>query len=84
MVKTKKKQKRSRKNSKNTQKNCTKEDLNDLDNHNSVVIDLEVKILECEVKWALGSAAANKASGDGEIPAELFNILKDDVIKVLH
>ena len=49
-----------------------------------MVIDLEVKILECEVKWALGSAAANKASGDGEIPAELFNILKDDVIKVLH
>ena len=57
---------------KNTYQEYTEElyrkDLHDPDNHNSVVIDLEVKILECEVKWALGSAAANKASGDGEIP----------------
>ena len=49
-----------------------------------MVIHLEVKILECEVKWALGSAAANKASGGDGIPAELFKILKDDAIEVLH
>ena len=49
-----------------------------------MVIHPEVKILECEFKWALGSATANEASGGGEIPAELFSILKDDVVKVLH
>ena len=59
-------------------------DLNDSDNHNDVIIHLEPDILECEVKWALGSITTNKASrGDG-IPAELFQILKDDAVKVLH
>ena len=57
--------------------------LNDLDNHD-VVTDLEPDILECDVKWALGSIATNKASGGDEIPAELFQILKDDAVKVLH
>ena len=57
-----------------------KKGLNDLDNHNGVVTHLEPDILECEVRWALGSISMNKASrGDG-IPAELFNILKDDAI----
>ena len=49
-----------------------------------MVSDPQPNILECEVKWPLGSTAANKASGDGGIPAELFKILKDDVIKILH
>ena len=56
----------------------------DLDNHNSVITHLEPDILECEVKWALGSITMNKASGGVGIPAELFQILKDDAIKVLH
>ena len=61
-----------------------KKDLNDPDNHNSLITHLEPDILECEVKWALGSITINKASrGDG-IPAELFKILKDDPVKVLH
>ena len=60
-----------------------KKGLNDLDN-NSVVTHLEPDILECEGKWALGSITANKASGDDRIPAELFQILKDDAVKVLH
>ena len=69
---------------KNAQKNCTKKGLNDPDNHNGVVIPLEPDFLECEVKWALGSITMNKDSeGDG-IPVELFQILKDDVVKVLH
>ena len=59
-------------------------DLNDPDNHNGVVTHLESDILECEVKWALGNITMNKATeGDG-IPAELFQTLKDDAIKVLH
>ena len=58
--------------------------LNDLNNHNGVVTHLEPDILECEVKWALGSIAMNKASGGDGIPVELFQILKDDVVKVLH
>ena len=58
--------------------------LNDLDNHDGVVTHLEPDILECEVKWALGSITTNKASGGNGIPAELFKILKDDAIKVLH
>ena len=59
--------------------------LNDPDNYDDVVIHLEPDILECEVKWALGSIATNKASGgDGGIPAELFQILRDDAIKMLH
>ena len=58
--------------------------LNDLDNHEGVVTHLEPDILECEVKWAIGSITTNKASkGDG-IPAKLFQILKDDAFKVLH
>ena len=61
-----------------------KNSLNDPDNHNSVVIHLEPDILECEVKWALGSITTNKASGNDGIPAELFEIQKDDAVKVLH
>ena len=54
------------------------------DNYNSVIIHLEPNILECEVKWALGSITTNKASGGDRIPVELFQILKDDSVKVLH
>jgi len=61
-----------------------KKDLHDSDNHNGVVTHLEPDILECEVKWALGSITANKASGGNGIPFELFQILKDDAVKVLH
>ena len=59
-------------------------DLNDPDNHNGLVTHLEPDILECEVKWALGSIATNKARGGDRIPVELFQILKDDAVKVLH
>ena len=59
-------------------------DLHDPDDHNSVITHLEPDILECEVKWALGSVTTNKASGGDGIPADLFQILKDDVVKVLH
>ena len=61
-----------------------KKDLHDPDNHNAVITHLEPDILECEVKWALGSSTTNKASGGDRIPAELFRILKDDAVKVLH
>ena len=61
-----------------------KKDLNDPDNHNGVVTHLEPDVLECEVKWALGSITMNKASGGDGIPVELFQILKDDAVKVLH
>ena len=61
-----------------------KKDLHDPDNHSGVIIHLEPGILECEVKWALGSITTNKASGDDGIPVELFQILKDDAVKVLH
>ena len=61
-----------------------KKGLNDLDNHGGVVTSLEPDILECEVKWALGSITMNKASGGDGILAELFEILKDDDVKVLH
>ena len=61
-----------------------KKDLHDPDNHNGVITDLEPGILECEVKWALGNITMNKASGGEGIPVELFQILKDDVVKVLH
>ena len=57
--------------------------LNDPDNHNDVITHLEPDILECEVKWAVGSITMNKASGGDGIPAELFQILKDDAVKVL-
>ena len=61
-----------------------KRDLNDPDNHDGVITHLESDILECKVKWALGSTTLNKASGGDGIPAELFQILKDDAGKVLH
>ena len=61
-----------------------KKDLHDQDNHDGVITDLEPDILECEVKWALESITTNKASGGDEIPVELFQILKDDAVKVLH
>ena len=61
-----------------------KKDLKDPDNHNGVITHLEPDILECEVKWALGSITTNKASGSNGSPAELFQILKDDAIKVLY
>ena len=61
-----------------------KKDLHNRDNHYGVITHLEPDILECEVKWALGSITTNKASGGGGIPVELFQILKDDAVKVLH
>ena len=61
-----------------------KKELHDPDNLNGVITDLEPDILECEVKWALGSITTNKASGGDGIPVELFQILKDDSVKVLH
>ena len=60
-----------------------KKDLHDPDNHDDVITHLEPDILECEVKWALGSNTMNKASGCDGIPVELFQILKDDAVKVL-
>ena len=61
-----------------------KKDLHNPDNHDGVITHLEPDILECEVKWARGSITMNKASGGDGIPAELFQILKDDAVKVLH
>ena len=61
-----------------------KKGLNDPDNHDGVVTHLQPDILECEVKWALGSITMNKPSGGDGIPAELFKILEDDAVKVLH
>ena len=61
-----------------------KKDLHDQDNHNGVITHLEPDILEYEVKWALGSITTNKASGGEGIPVELFKILEDDAVKVLH
>ena len=61
-----------------------KKDLHDQDNHDGVITHLEPDILECEVKWALESITMNKASGGDGIPVELFQILKDDAVKVLH
>ena len=61
-----------------------KKDLHGPDNHDDVIIHLEPDILECKVKWALGSIAMYKASGGDGIPVELFRILKDDAVKVLH
>ena len=61
-----------------------KKDLHDPDNYDGVITHLEPDILKCEVKWALGSITANKASGGDEIPDELFQIRKDDDVKVLH
>ena len=61
-----------------------KKDLDDPDNHDGVISHLEPDILECEVKWVLGRITTNKARGGDEIPIELFQILKDDAVKVLH
>ena len=73
---------------KKKQQECTEElykkDLHDSDNHDGVNTHLGPDILECEVKWALGSITTKKASGDDEIPAELFLTLKDDAVKVLQ
>ena len=69
---------------KNTQKNYIKKILMNSDNHNAVITHLEPDILECEVKLALGSITMNKVSGGDGIPVELFQILKDDAVKVLH
>ena len=62
----------------------SRKDLHDPDNHHGGITDLEPDILECEVKWALESITMNKASGGDGIPVELFQILKDDAVKVLH
>ena len=61
-----------------------KKDLHNPDNHDGVITHLEPDVLECKVKWALGSITSNKASGGDGISAELFQILKDDAVKVLH
>ena len=61
-----------------------KKDLHDLDNHDGVITHLEPDILECEVTWALGSITMNKASAGDGLPAVMFQILKDDAVKVLH
>ena len=76
-------QKRLRRGGKNTQKNCTK-NLHDPVNQDCVITHLQPDILECEVKWALESITTNKASGGDGFPVELFQILKDDAVKVLH
>ena len=68
----------------NFTKELYKKGLNDPNNHDGVITHLEPNILDCEVKWALGSISTNKASGGNGIPAELFQILKDDAVKVLH
>ena len=65
-------------------KQLYKKDLNDPDDHNSVITHIEPVILECEVKWALESITTNKASGGNGIPAELLQILNYDVVKMLH
>ena len=84
MVWTWQKQKILRRGGKNTQKNCTKKHLHDPVNRDGVITQLEPDILECEVKGVLGSITMNKASGGDGIPVELFQILKDDAVKVLH
>ena len=73
-----------RRGDKNAQKNYAKKDLHDPDNHDGVITHLESDILECEVKWALESITMNKASGGDGIPVELYQILKDDAVKVLY
>ena len=81
MVWTQQQQKILRRGGKTTQNNYTKNGLNDPDNHDGVITHLEPHILECEVRWALGSITMNKASRGDEI---LDKILKDDAVKVLH
>ena len=82
MVWTSQKQKILRRGGKNTQKNCTKKDLQDQDNHDGVITHLQSK--SWNAKWALGSITTNIASGGDGILLELFHILKDDAVKVLH
>ena len=67
-----------------TIKKKKKKDLHDPDNYDVVITHLEPDILECEVKWSFGSLTMNNASGGDAIPAELFQVLKDDAVKVLH
>ena len=83
MIWTQQKQKILRRGGKKTEE-LYKKDICDQDNHNDVITHLEPDILECEVKWALESMTTNKASGGDGIPVELFQILKDDAVKVLH
>ena len=66
------------------QRKTVQKDLHDQDNHDGMIIHLEPDILECKVKWALGNITMNKTSEGDRIPAELFQILKDDAVKVLH
>ena len=73
-----------RRGGKNTQKNCTKKDFHDPDNHDDINTHLELDILEWDVKWALGSITTSKAGGGDGIPAVLFQILKDDAVKLFH
>ena len=73
-----------KKGGKNTQKNYTKKGLHDPDNQDGVITHLEPDILECKVKWTLESITMNKASGGDRIPVELFQILKDDAVKVMN
>ena len=73
-----------RRGGKNTQEDLYKKEIHKPDNHNGVITPVEPNILECEVKWALGSITRNKASGGDGIAVELFQILKDDPGKVLH
>ena len=84
MVWTQQKQKVLRRGDTNTQKNYPKKDLHDPDNSDGMITHLEPDILECKVKWALGSITTNKASGGDGIPVELFQILEDDAVKMLH
>ena len=81
---TQQKQKLLRRGGKNNTEELYKKDLHDPDNNDGEITRLEPDILECRVKWALGSITTKKASGDDEIPAELFLTLKDDSVKVLH
>ena len=83
MIWTKQKQRILRRGGKNTKKNYTKKG-HDPDNHDGVITQLEPDILECGVKWALANITTNKASGGDQIPVDLFQILKDDAVKVLH
>ena len=78
------KQKTLRRDGKTTEKNYTKKDLKYPDNHDGMITHLEPDILECRIKWALGSTTMNKASRGDRIPVELFQILKDDAMKALH
>ena len=73
-----------RRGTKNTEENCTKKRSSHPDNHDGVITHLEPDTLECQFKWAFGNITMNKASGGDEIPVELFQILKDDGLKVQH